>query len=62
MTLLLALTCWFSSVVVGWRRQEAFADHSRRFDFVIPETVLRWSPAGANVLIAELERLAAAVG
>lgn len=45
-----------------WRRQEALADHSRRFDFIIPETVLRWSPAGPGVLIAQLERLAAAVG
>jgi transcriptional regulator with XRE-family HTH domain len=42
-----------------WRRQEALADRSRRFDFVITEAVLRWSPAGPDVLAAQLDRLVA---
>ena len=41
-----------------WRRQEALADRSRRFDFLLPESVLRWSPAGPDVLAAQLERVA----
>lgn len=45
-----------------WRRQEALADRSRRFNFVIPEAVLRWSPAGPNVLAAQLDRLVAVAG
>ncbi len=45
-----------------WRRQEALADRSRRFDFVIPEAVLRWSPAGPDVLAAQLDRLVAVAG
>lgn len=44
-----------------WRRQEALADRTRRFDFVIPEAVLRWSPAGPDVLAAQLERLVTVV-
>lgn len=45
-----------------WRRQEALSDRSRHFEFLIPETVLRWSPAGPKVLLAQLERLSAVAG
>ncbi|HEY6423829.1 MAG TPA: helix-turn-helix transcriptional regulator [Pseudonocardiaceae bacterium] len=45
-----------------WRRQEALADRARRFDFVIPEAVLRWSPAGPEVLAAQLDRLGMVAG
>ncbi len=45
-----------------WRRQEALADRSRHFEFVIPEAVLRWSPAGPEVLLAQLERLTVVAG
>jgi hypothetical protein len=41
-----------------WRRQEALADRSHRFDFLLPESVLRWSPTGPDVLAAQLERVA----
>lgn len=45
-----------------WRRQEALTDRTRRFDFMVPEAVLRWSPAGSDVLVAQLERLMAIAG
>jgi transcriptional regulator with XRE-family HTH domain len=44
-----------------WRRQEALADRSRRFEFLLPESVLRWSPAGPDVLAAQLDRVAMVV-
>ncbi|MGH3767137.1 MAG: helix-turn-helix domain-containing protein [Pseudonocardiaceae bacterium] len=42
-----------------WRRQEALSDRTRHFGFVLPETVLRWLPAGRReVLAAQLDRVA----
>lgn len=45
-----------------WRRQEALADRSRRFDFLLPETVLRWSPGVPDLLVSQLERLISVAG
>lgn len=39
-------------------RQEILYDSARRFEFLIAEPVLRWSPGDPQVLAAQLDRLA----
>lgn len=41
-----------------WRRQEALADRSHRFHFLLSESVLQWSPAGLQARAAQLDRIA----
>jgi hypothetical protein len=41
-----------------WRRQEALADRSHRFHFLLSESVLQWSPAGPQARAAQLDRIA----
>jgi transcriptional regulator with XRE-family HTH domain len=47
-----------AALVGRWRRQEALSDRTRHFSFLVPEAVLRWSPAGLReILVAALDRM-----
>jgi transcriptional regulator with XRE-family HTH domain len=46
-----------ASLAGRWRRQEALTDRSRHFGFVLPEAVLRWSPAEPTVMASQLDRM-----
>jgi len=43
-------------------RQIALYEESRRFEFVIAETALRWRIAPANVMLAQIDRVIAVAG
>lgn len=46
-----------------WRRQEALSDRTKHFSFLMPESVLRWAPAGQREIMApQLDRVAAVAG
>ena len=51
-----------AAIAARMDRQIALYEESRRFEFVIGESALRWRIAPANVMLAQIDRVMAVAG